>query len=157
MRDGAGQVVGIRLRAQDGRKWAVRGSREGLFYPPDLGPVEELIVCEGPTDTAAALSLMLDAVGRPSCSGAVAELLELVKRLRVRCLTIVADHDAPRERPDGAIYQPGLDGARRLMAELRRMARIVLLPAKDFRAWYRAGATRDQFDELARAAKWRLA
>jgi hypothetical protein len=34
MRDGEGAVCGIRLRNFEGRKWAVRGSHEGLFYAP---------------------------------------------------------------------------------------------------------------------------
>jgi len=34
MRDGYGNMVGIRLRAVDGRKWAVRGSHQGVFHGP---------------------------------------------------------------------------------------------------------------------------
>ena len=33
MRDGYGEIIGIRLRSNDGRKWAVRGSKNGLFIP----------------------------------------------------------------------------------------------------------------------------
>ncbi len=156
MRDGSGSVTGIRLRNAEGKKWAVRGGGDGLFYAPDLTVKDDLVICEGPTDTAAALSLGLDAVGRPSCSSGVAHLVALVKRLRVRSLTIVADHDAPHVRPDGGTYSPGLDGARKLIGEVGRMARIVVPPAKDIRAWFKAGATREQFDVLARNAKWRM-
>lgn len=156
MRDGSGAVTGIRLRAKDGKKWAVRGGGDGLFYDPGLVVEDSLVVCEGPTDTAAAYSLGLDAVGRPSCLGGVAELAALVRRMRVRSLTIVADHDEPHERADGAQYAPGLDGARKLISELKKMARIVVPPAKDMRAWFRAGATREQFDVLALSATWRV-
>jgi hypothetical protein len=97
MRDGDGVVTGIRLRNAEGKKWAVTGGKDGLFYAPELaGP--DLVICEGPTDTAAALSLDLPAVGRPSCLGAVAELKALCLRLRVKSLTIVADHDTPHLR-----------------------------------------------------------
>jgi hypothetical protein len=36
MFNSAGRIVGIRLRAEDGRKWSVRGGREGLFIPDHL-------------------------------------------------------------------------------------------------------------------------
>jgi hypothetical protein len=156
MRDGEGKITGIRLRAADGRKWAVRGGTDGLFYDPGMGPVQDLVVCEGPTDTAAALSLQLPAVGRPSCLGAVEELKALCFRLRVRSLTIVADHDEPHQREDGSIWFPGMEGAVKLIGQMKRMARIVQPPAKDLRQWFREGATREQFDLLARNASWRL-
>ena len=64
--DGYGNMVGIRLRNERG-KFAVRGSRQGLFLASV--PVQKtLFVCEGPTDTAAAIDLGLFAVGRPNCS-----------------------------------------------------------------------------------------
>lgn len=156
MRDGTGTIVGIRLRARDGRKWAVCGSKEGLFFSPDMANVSDLVVCEGPTDTAAAISMHLDAVGRPSCAGAVEHLVALVRRLRVRSVTIVADHDEPKERHDGSLWSPGLEGAQKLAHALGRMYRIILPPGKDLRSWWHAGATRGQFDDIAAKAKWRL-
>jgi hypothetical protein len=36
------------------------------------------------------------------------------------------------------------------------MARVVVPPAKDIRAWFAAGATRQQFDMLAKNATWRM-
>jgi hypothetical protein len=156
MRNGDGGVCGIRLRARDGRKWAVRGSCEGLFFDPALAGNEDLVVCEGPTDTAAALSLELRAVGRPSCSGGIDALTVLVRRLGVRRLTVVADHDAPHRRPDGAVWYPGRAGAAAMARALRRAWRMVMPPAKDLRAWLHEGATREQFDALAASATWRL-
>jgi hypothetical protein len=38
MRDSSGTVLGIRLRRPDGSKFAVKGSREGLFIPEDMDP-----------------------------------------------------------------------------------------------------------------------
>ena len=69
MRDGHGKVVGIRYRAMDGSKWSKTGSAQGLFYRADIQPCRVISVCEGPTDTAAALTLGLSAVGRASCNG----------------------------------------------------------------------------------------
>ena len=157
MRDSDGGVIGIRLRARDGRKWAVRGSREGLFYSPALAPsAEPLVICEGPTDTAAALSLGLRAVGRPSCAGGAEALASLVARLRCRKVVMLADCDAPHRRPDGSTWYPGRDGAQAFAKALRRMWCMVLPPAKDVRAWFHAGATRAQFDALINNATWRL-
>lgn len=156
MRDGAGRVVGIRLRAEDGRKWAVRGSREGLFYRPDLAG-SELFICEGPTDTAAGLSLGLPAVGRPSCAGAVEQTVALCRRLRVRQVTVIADNDPPHRRPDGAVWYPGREGTGRLVRALGLPWRLVLPPAKDLRAWVKAGAPRALFETLLNCATWREA
>ena len=66
MRDGYGEILGIRLRSESGQKWAVTGSRQGIFLP--ISRLESTVwICEGPTDTAAALTLGLSALGRPSC------------------------------------------------------------------------------------------
>ena len=156
MRDAEGRIVGIRLRAENGRKWAVRGSREGLFYAPGM-TARDLVVCEGPTDAAAAMTLGLAAVGRPSCAGAASELVALCRRLRVRALTIVADNDAPKRRPDGAVWRPGVEGAETLARSLKRMYRVVVPPAKDLRAWVCDGATAERFEDLARQVRWRVA
>lgn len=156
MRDGSGDVCGIRLRNFEGRKWAVRGSREGMFYDPAMEPGPDLVVCEGPTDTAAALTLGLRAIGRPSCAGGVEALADLIRRLGTKRVTIVADHDAPKLRPDGSRWYPGREGAQALAKTLRRMWRMVMPPAKDFRAWLHEGATREQFDALANNATWKL-
>jgi hypothetical protein len=51
LRDADGAVVGVRLRdPTTGRKWSVRGGREGLFLPRGLldgGPVPTLLIPEG--------------------------------------------------------------------------------------------------------------
>ena len=139
-----GPTSGLRLRAPDGRKWAVTGSREGLFLP-SRPPGKELVLCEGPTDTAAALTLGLDAIGRPSCTGAVAKTIEYVRRNGVARALIVADAD-----------RPGREGAARLAGEMPVPCAVLVPPAKDLRAWLAAGATRAAFDTLARHARWRF-
>jgi hypothetical protein len=156
MRDGAGQVVGVRLRADDGRKWAIRGSREGLFYPDRIPKDKLAVICEGPTDTAAALSLGLWAVGRPSCLGGVSHLKTLFRRLPVRFAVIIGDNDAPKPRPQGGYWQPGLDGARRLMAALEMPCKLIIPPDKDIRTWLRAGADRQDLELLIQQQDWRV-
>jgi len=135
MRNAAGDVVGIRLRLPRGRKLSVKGGREGLFIPDGLHPGGRLLICEGPTDTAAMLDFGFEAVGRPSCTGGVKHLCELVRRLDVHDVVIVADQDAPGQR-----------GANRLASTLVAyvaVVRVITPPGdvKDARAWKRAGAT----------------
>jgi hypothetical protein len=56
MNDGKRSVIGIRLRNDLGRKWAVTGSRQGLFLPGPH-PGQTVLIVEGPTDAAAAVDL----------------------------------------------------------------------------------------------------
>lgn len=133
MRDADGKIVGLRYREFGGsRKWSARGSHDGLFFSPALlrsslnthtSSLRTLYIVEGASDTAAALSLGLMAVGRSSCSSGAALLKELLARLRPSSLAIIADNDAP-----------GLAGARALSQELGS-ARILTPPegCKDLR------------------------
>ena len=149
MCDATRQVIGVRLRADDGRKWAVAGSHNGLFWPDGLAGTGPLLVCEGPTDTATMLDLGYDAIGRPSCTGAVDMVIEVVRALKRRDVVVVADADGP-----------GIDGADRLARALTEAGRRpkVIRPheGKDARAWVRAGATRAVVDTVIRnALHWR--
>lgn len=148
MRNPQGEITGLRYRhLTTGRKWSEKGSRDGLFMPRDPERTEHLVITEGPTDTAAALSLGLNAVGRSSCLSGVSLIRDLVHARQIRRVTIVADHD-----------RPGMDGAHRLAAALPVLSRILVPPEgiKDMRDWYRQGLTRTQFDEAANAIRWQL-
>lgn len=130
MRNVVQRVVGIRLRAPNGSKFAVRGSKDGCFVSavPVDGP---LLFPEGPTDAAALMGLGFDVVGRPSCNGAVRHCMQFG---RGRECVVIADNDAPGRR-----------GAEALSAALllvARTVRLVVPPAKDVRDWIRGGATR---------------
>jgi hypothetical protein len=154
MRDGDGNVVGIRLRNVKGDKWAVKGSKEGLFYATDIhGP--DIAVCEGPTDTASAMSIGLQAVGRPSCKGCVEHLKTLLTRIRARRVTIIADNDAPKRLPDGSWWRPGNNGAEELGKLLKREYRVVY-PAKgkDIRSWVSQMEHISEFDNQASVSKF---
>ena len=155
MRDGNGKTVGIRLRGDNGDKWAVRGSKEGLFYAEGQPQDHTAVVCEGPTDTAAALSLSLWAIGRPSCQGAVDHTKRLCARLRIERLLVMADNDEPKPRPGGGWWQPGFDGAAKLVAAVGLPYKMLAPPAKDIRKWVQAGATRKDFDFLEQSQTWR--
>ena len=137
-------VCGIRLRSDAGKKWAVEGSKAGLFIPdgavPDL--LTEIAVVEGPTDCAAALDLGLWAIGRPSCTGAVPCTVDVC---RGRDVVILADRDSLKTRSNGTTFRPGQEGATILARALHRQARSIKivypLRGKDCRAWLQAGAT----------------
>ena len=150
MVNATGDVVGIRLRHDNNSKSTVKGSRAGLFVPMDIGLQGLLLICEGPTDTAAMLSLGFDAVGRPSCLGQVSMLRQLLLLFNpMPDIVICADHD-------GA----GLDGARVLATGLLPISQSVRIikPAKhnDVREWVADGATQEKVLCVIEKAKyWR--
>ena len=147
MSNAGGQVIGLRLRCINGRKLSLRGSRTGLFIPADLSGGGRLLICEGPTDTAAMLDLGFDALGRPSCSGG-GDLICRYVALHPRRVVIVADNDKPDKRGRRA----GLDGGLALHDRLRRDHRDIILiqptGAKDAREWVKNGAQRADVDKL---------
>ncbi len=128
MRNADDQIVGIRLRLRDGRKLSVKGGHEGCFVPRDsIGDqTEEVLVCEGPTDTAAGMDAGYAAIGRPSCRGGVDIACKLLKG---RTAIIVSDNDGP-----------GIAGAESLAQSLlrQRIACKIIRPmrGKDLRAWH---------------------
>lgn len=155
MRDGEGRVVGIRLRTDDGFKYAVNGSHQGLFVPTDLGGQDRLFITEGPTDTAAVLDLGYWAVGRPSCTGGMRAAAQLVQRLLPTGVVVLADND-----------EPGLRGAKALASVLAAFTggvRVIRPPEriKDARAWVTrcptCDAVRSQIDSaIENAAPYRV-
>lgn len=160
MRNGRGYVIGIRLRNDAGSKWAVRGSRQGLFWPDMNTGTDPLIIVEGPTDAAAMLGLGYDVIGRPSCSGGIRLLEQVFERGHSRDVVILADRDEPKKRPDGSTWYPGQEGAERLaqrLAGLTRSTRIIKpLKGKDARAWVQRGVTRRVVDMvISNACYWR--
>ena len=154
MRNAAGDVIGIRLRAEDGAKWAVRDSRQGLIIPRQLNPDDRLLlICEGPTDTAAMLDLGFNAIGRPSCRGCERDTAEFCRSRRAYPV-IAANYDEPKQRPDGSEFYPGQEGAQELAARLGR-CRIIYPPKhKDFRAWINAGGSAAAVQALIANARY---
>jgi hypothetical protein len=156
MCDGYGNVVGIRLRNERG-KFAVRGSRQGIFTarcgltaPDNLAANgaqraarPTLFVCEGPTDTAAAVDIGLFAVGRPNCCCGGPEIRIYARRHDISRVVVISDND-----------KPGLDGARKVGGELRVPFAVYLPPAKDLREFVRLGGTRDMIENTLRNTVW---
>jgi hypothetical protein len=144
MFDGNGEFRGIRLRYDTGEKRAVSGSRQGIFIPDTDIPAEEICICEGPTDTAAMLSLGMFAIGRPSCTGGGPEITAFCRKNGIKRITIIADNDGP-----------GRAGAEKLANTHPMRARIATLPAKDVREFVRLGGTRETIETCINNAVWR--
>ena len=138
-------MVGIRLRLCDGRKLAVKGGKEGLFICDDLRPDGRLVICEGPTDTAALLDLGFPAIGRPSCNGGMKQLVALIGRLDVDEAVIVADADGPGRR--------GAESLAGVLVAYTASVRMITPPdgINDARAWKQAGVTKADVDNAIEA------
>jgi hypothetical protein len=137
-KDGTGRVIGLMRRWADGTKMRVKGSKSGLTYASDWdtgdGPI---LLAEGATDVAAAMTLGLSAIGRPSNRGGCAFLAELLESLPFeREIVVVGERD---QKESGE--WPGREGAIATAKELaRRLKRPIdwcLVPdaVKDLRAW----------------------
>lgn len=94
MRDAAGRIVGMRTRHTNGSKKAdAGGDGNGLFLGPDLAS-DYLLVCEGPTDTAALIDCGYTSVlGRPSCRGGNRYTIEIIRRLSPAAVVLIPDRD----------------------------------------------------------------
>jgi DNA primase len=146
MKDAAGKVRGIRLRLPSGKKFSVTGGKEGLFLPDNLSEMlsggEPLLITEGPTDCAALLDFRFAAIGRPSCTGGVALIVDLVRQRASKETIIVADGDAPGQR--------GAETLASILVAYARSVRVVTPAAgtKDVRDWKERGATRADVQAL---------
>jgi hypothetical protein len=152
MSNGNGKVCGIRLRTDSGRKFAVTGSQQGLFVPA-AEPANRVFLVEGPTDTAALLSLGVYAIGRPSASGGMMEIKQTIARLRIREVVIIADNDQDKEH-NGRKFNPGYDGARALQNHLMVPSCIISLPTKDAREFLMEGGTREMLESFVNQTVW---
>jgi phage/plasmid primase-like uncharacterized protein len=138
MRAGTGEVIGLRLRRPEGSKFAVTGSRSGLFIPIDLPPLVTVYVVEGESDCAALSTYGFDVIGRPSCRGCLHRLKSFVQRRRPSRVVFIADAD-----------QPGVDGARQAANHLKPFVRTSIykpVDFKDVREMLRAGVRRGELN-----------
>lgn len=138
--DGAGRIVGMSLRAGDGRKGSparAAGAARGLILPATWKDrPDPVLIVEGASDVAACEVLHLPAVGRPSNSSGADDLAKL---LEGRAVLVVGERD---QKPGGK--WPGRDGAKsvatRLATTWGKAVGWALPPegAKDVRAWLQA-------------------
>jgi DNA primase len=143
MRDYQRRMIGIRLRDDEGNKFAVKGSKQGLFIPQSK-PHHELYVTEGPTDCAALLSMGLYAIGKPAAMAHPDEIVKFIHRWRISKVIVIADND-----------RAGLAGAKKLVDVCPVPCCELVLPAKDARDFYRSGGTKQMIENLLQNAVWR--
>lgn len=134
---------GIRLRTMDGKKFAVTGSKSGIFFPwrclfssTVKWDITRVFVCEGPTDTIACLGMGLFAIGRASCRGGEEQVISVVDQL-AREVVIVSDNDGP-----------GAEGADCLARAIQKPVYRLTPPSKDMRAFVRDGGTKAILETL---------
>lgn len=145
MRNSDGYVIGIRTRKDSGEKKAIYGSRSGLIYPIDFPEKQTVWICEGPTDTAAAISLGLCAVGRPSCNSCVEMTVNFLKRVRALKAVVVSDNDSP-----------GKKGADAMQKALKIPSVMWIPPSKDIREFLKNGGDHDTATDLVKNLNWTI-
>jgi len=91
-----GKIIGIQHRMKDGKKPVMKGSKLGVFLPRCFNcfPNTSVFVCEGASDTMAALDLGLNAIGRFSCNTSGDYIADITINMVVY---IISDHGAPGE------------------------------------------------------------
>ena len=147
MKDGTGNIIGIRLRTLTGKKFSVPGSKNGLFWPTSVkaDSTELFFIGEGATDTAALLDMGFPAIGRASCGTGYKYIKTMIEHHN-RQVVIVADKDTAKYTPEGKVFYPGYDGGLRLARSIKpfvRSVRMIKPPLKkDIRQWYQDGCTR---------------
>ena len=121
MRDASNRVIGVRLRA-GARKWAIRGSRNGLFVHMTGRGVGPVLCPEGLTDSAVLASLGYDVVGRPCAMAGIDMVVEATRGRRA----VIFAHDD----------KAGQVGAERLRRQATG-ARVINMPhgCNDVRDW----------------------
>lgn len=149
-----GDICGIRIR-KDGAKFCIVDSRNGFFLPRGLSDaIDTLYVVEGPTDTAAALDLGLDAIGKPNASACTDELIRILQSKQPELTVFMGENDRPDSRGKAA----GIDGP---LAQCKRavasgLNAVFVLPprGKDLREWKNAhGATRGMIEKIVENAR----
>ena len=133
------QVIGISSRAEDGSKQMIVGSKRGLYMPKGVmdgkGPI---LLPEGASDVAAAITMGLPAIGRSSATGGSKLLAKLLAKLpKDRDVIVVGEMDASHSGK-----WPGKEAAIKLAGKLAAaLGRIVYwaLPpkGKDIREYLR--------------------
>lgn len=163
MRNELGDIVGIRLRNNQGFKWAVSGSRQGVFTPDTsdyipwaaINMPKMVFLPEGPTDTAALLSLGLFAIGRPNCMSGNEQIKLTMQRMSITKAVIIADNDSLKK---GNIkdFRPGVNGAKKLANDLKCKHVIFILPSpcKDVRDFLALGGTRKSIENEINHKTW---
>ena len=156
MLDEDGNTIGLRLRSLNGGKWAKPGSRGGLFYMRDRPPTEKcVLICEGPTDTAAAVTLGFWPIGRPNCASGIELIKATLDRLKIYKAIIAADNDEGKEI-SGKLVRPGIQGANNLARQIGVRHVVWIPPTKDLREFLKLGGTRATIENDVKQMMWKV-
>lgn len=142
MKNAHAKIIGVRLRNDAGKKWAIRGSRQGLFIPKDLHD-STMMICEGATDTAAALTLGYFAIGRASCECGGDMIKEFITLRKIKRVILIPDND-----------EAGLRGVEKLKLDVPFVQWIP--PKKDLRSFLHAGGTREILESSLKDLVWNV-
>lgn len=135
MHDHVGRVCGVRLRSASSFKFAIPGSKNGLFIPMwQAGPPDRLLIAEGESDTAAMLDLGFCTIGKPGAGNADELTVRYVRNIRPRSIVVVADNDA--------IGRSRAQSLGRHLSTVHANVRVIFPPdgVKDAREWKKRGA-----------------
>lgn len=144
MRDAEDRMIGIRLRDNKGNKWAVKGSKQGLFLSYRR-PEGTLFIVEGPTDCAAALTLGLSAIGRPSCLGQEDLIVKYIRLHSIKRTIVITDND-----------DAGLRGAVKLQSLLPIPSTRYVPPVKDLRQLVQLGGDANMIHTAVKDLVWQM-
>lgn len=161
-KDEHGQFIGISRRYDDGEKKTVFGTRPGIYIPDRSRKLacNPVLIVEGGSDVAAAYSIGILAIGRPSNTGG-AEFIKAL-RLTLPLLVVGEDDEHPEKRGKytwcpshckGCSHCfPGLFGAKAVASELG--CKYILPPkgCKDLRNVLSQGRVRE-FMAIVQAAQ----
>lgn len=132
-----GEMIGIKCRNLARKKWCVKGSQLGLYIPWVYHKDKPLVVCEGESDTAAALQMGYNTLGRPSVTcgqdyiQGYIDNNTLIKNKGTLKIYVAADRD------ESGI---GLKEAGLLADKLNPKGTVLYNPAyKDLREWMLSG------------------
>jgi hypothetical protein len=147
-----GEIVGIRLRTIDGKKYALKGGRNGLFVPCCVyNPGYPLIVTEGESDALAAFQMGFQVVGLPGKGQCKEILAGWMTEHGFTKAVLIADNDD--------VGQTGAkDLAKYLAFEQGFEIRMIQPPKphKDFRDWFNAGAKRSEVLDRIEDAQYHI-
>jgi len=135
-------MVGLQRQFPDGIKSMVKGSKLGIFIPTTYQEGKSpVVITEGVSDTAIALDLGLNAVGRLNCSSGTEILIKILVNKPLVEAYIVADND-----------KAGKDGALKLANDLIAIGcqvKVIIPPFKDLRNWKRkTNLTIEEFNSI---------
>jgi len=145
-RNAEGKIVGITRRYRSGEKKTFAGTTNGIFYAPNWHEIPGVIlIVEGASDVAAAISVNICAIGRSSNVGGVTEILKLLQQHRHnRPIVVIGENDEkPHKRgchdyclidcPGCTHCYPGKFGAEHVAAQLECGYAMPPSPLKDLR------------------------